>query len=67
MLAAWAGNVLLQVAAVYVPFLQAALHTAPLGLQHWALIAVAAAPLFVIVESFKRWRWRRERHPVAAR
>ena len=65
-LAAWAGTVGMQVAAVYVPFLQEALHTAPLGPEHWALMLVVAVPLFVLAESFKRWRWRRERLPPAA-
>jgi magnesium-transporting ATPase (P-type) len=58
-LAAWASMLALQAAAVYVPFMQDALHTAPLGWEEWAAIAIAALPLFAIVEAVKWTRWRR--------
>ena len=57
-LVAWAGTVAMQVAAVYVPFMQDALHTVPLGWTDWALIAAVAVPIFVIMESYKWLRWR---------
>ena len=43
-----------QICAVYVPFLQTALHTVPLSWQDWALMFAVAAPLFLIVELLKR-------------
>jgi P-type Ca2+ transporter type 2C len=41
---------LLQVALVYVPFLQVAFHTAPIGLRDWGIILGAGAALFVVEE-----------------
>ncbi len=43
----------LQVAAVYVPFLQQALHTVPLGLGDWGLMLVLSLPIFLIAEAYK--------------
>jgi Ca2+-transporting ATPase len=58
--------VLLQIAAVYTPFLQRAFHTVPLGIDRWAIIILAGSSLFVIEEtrkalfprifSFGKWR-----------
>jgi P-type Ca2+ transporter type 2C len=57
---------LLQIAAVYTPFLQVAFHTVPLGIDKWAIIILAGGSLFVIEEtrkalfprifSFGKWR-----------
>jgi len=44
--------------AVYVPFMQRALHTVPLSWQDWALMIVVALPLFVIMEVIKWFRSR---------
>ncbi|WP_419194056.1 cation-translocating P-type ATPase [Novipirellula herctigrandis] len=44
----------LQVCAVYVPFLQTALHTTPLRLSDWGMILAMAAPVFVVTE-FAKW------------
>jgi Ca2+-transporting ATPase len=66
-LAAWSLAVGLQVAAVYLPFLQTALHTVPLGIKDWGLMLGAAVPVFIIVEGYKLARWwisRREAEPV---
>jgi Ca2+-transporting ATPase len=55
------------VAAVYLPFLQTALHTVPLGIKDWGLMLGAAVPVFIIVEGYKLARWwisRREAEPV---
>ena len=60
-LVAWAVTVGLQVCAVYLPFLQKALHTVPLGWQEWGLIFLVAAPIFIIAEAYKWLRWRRGR------
>lgn len=56
-LAAWLLALGLQVAAVYVPFLQTALSTVPLGIEDWVLMLAAAAPVFIIVEGYKVVRW----------
>ncbi len=58
LLLAWAGNMGLQVCVVYVPFLQRAFHTVPLGWSDWGLILVVAAPVFVITETVKWYRRR---------
>jgi len=57
-LLAWAATVGLQVCAVYVPFLQKALHTVPLGWADWGLMLVIAAPVVLVTEMYKGWRWR---------
>lgn len=59
LLVAWAGNIGLQICAVYTPFMQEALHTAPLGLREWALIGAVALPVFLIAEGVKLVRWKR--------
>jgi P-type Ca2+ transporter type 2C len=41
---------LLQVALVYVPFLQVAFHTAPIGLREWAIILGGGVALFMVEE-----------------
>jgi|GEM_PF-2342550 len=56
----------LQVWAVYVPFLQKALHTAPLGLADWGLIFMVALPIFVMAEAYKWLRRRRTRRNTVA-
>ncbi|TWU12536.1 Calcium-transporting ATPase 1 [Symmachiella macrocystis] len=57
-LIACTGMIGLQVAAVYIPFLQTALHTMPLGLQDWGLIVALSLPVLVIGETYK-WFLRR--------
>mgnify|MGYP002626559031 FL=1 len=52
-LVAGAGMIALQVAAVYVPFLQAALRTVPLGVYDWGLIVAVALPVIAIGEAYK--------------
>jgi Ca2+-transporting ATPase len=42
-----------QVCAVYVPGLQAALHTVPLALADWGLMLLVALPLFLVGEAVK--------------
>ncbi|SNZ06426.1 Ca2+-transporting ATPase [Persephonella hydrogeniphila] len=59
LLLAWTVTVGSQVAAVYVPFLQDALHTVPLKLEDWALIFAVAVPIFLVVELYKILRWRK--------
>ena len=60
-LVAWAFTVSLQMCAVYVPFLQRALHTVPLRWEDWALMLLVAIPIFLITEIVKwlHWRFRR--------
>ena len=54
---AWTVTVSLQVAAVYVPFLQDALHTVPLGWKDWLLIFEVSIPIFIVVEIYKMIEW----------
>ncbi|SMP42740.1 Ca2+-transporting ATPase [Neorhodopirellula lusitana] len=51
------STIILQVAAVYVPALQAILHTVPLSLADWGLIVAVALPIFVVVEGVKIFGW----------
>ena len=46
----------LQVMAVYAPFMQAVLHTVPLGANQWFAIILTALPIFVIAEIYKNLR-----------
>lgn len=52
-LLSWISMVSLQVAVVYVPFLQHFLHTVPLSLKDWGIIFSAALPIFVFTEIYK--------------
>jgi Ca2+-transporting ATPase len=59
------GAVLLQIAIVYVPFLQTAFRTVPLGASDWGIALAAGAGLFVVEELrkvflprlFSRGKW----------
>lgn len=57
-IAAWFFNLLLQICAVYVPFMQDLLHTVPLTLQDWLLIFAVGLPIFIAGEITK-WVWER--------
>jgi Ca2+-transporting ATPase len=59
-LLAWSATVLLQICAVYLPFLQEALHTSPLGWADWALISGLALPVLVVPELYKYWHYHRD-------
>lgn len=61
-LLAWLATVGLQVCAVYVPFLQDALHTTALRLEDWGLILVLALPIFILSEAYKLIEWQRSKH-----
>jgi Ca2+-transporting ATPase len=58
LLLAWSGSLVLQMGAVYIPLLQDALHTVPLGWADWGVMVVVAAPVFLVAEGVKVWRWR---------
>jgi Ca2+-transporting ATPase len=45
--------VLLQLAVIYVPFLQVAFRTVPLGIDRWGIAILAGGSLFVIEETRK--------------
>ncbi len=45
--------ILLQIAVVYVPFLQVAFHTVPLSIDRWGIAILAAGSLFVVEETRK--------------
>jgi Ca2+-transporting ATPase len=55
---AWLGMLGLQICAVYVPLLQRALHTVPLGWEEWARIGALALPVIAIPELWKWWHTR---------
>jgi len=55
LLLAWTATIGLQVCAVYVPFLQKALHTVPLDLADWGWMLAIAAPVFIVTEVCKWW------------
>jgi len=57
LIGAWLMTIGAQVAAVYVPFLQDALHTVPLRPEDWILIFEVALPIFLAVELFKWFDW----------
>ncbi len=52
------GTLGLQLAAVYVPFMQRALHTVALNWLDWVVMLVVAVPLLLVSESLKRLGWR---------
>ena len=64
-LVAVTAMIALQVAAVYVPVLQRALHTTPLTAGDWGRILAAAAPIFLMGELAKRWTAFRQRTSAA--
>ena len=57
-LISWMFNMGLLVCSIYVPFLQQALHTVPLGITDWILIFLVSLPVFLISEGYKLLRWR---------
>jgi Ca2+-transporting ATPase len=59
-LLAWVTTIGLQVCAVYVPFLQDALHTVPLQLTDWLFILAISVPIFLLTEIWKRFSWKRQ-------
>ncbi|HVB33872.1 MAG TPA: HAD-IC family P-type ATPase [Patescibacteria group bacterium] len=58
LLAAWVATVALQVSTMYVPFFQRVLHTTPLSLADWGLIAAFCLPVLLVPEAIKSIRWR---------
>ncbi len=58
-LGAWALTIGLQICAIYIPFLQQALHTVPLRWEDWGLIVIMALPVFIVTELYKWYRWRK--------
>jgi len=59
LLLAWMITMGLQVCAVYVPFLQQALHTVPLGWADWGLVFLVGLPILIMAETYK---WFRRQH-----
>ena len=57
----------LQVLAVYVPILQQALHTVPLGWSDWGLMFLAAAPILLVPEFYLWVRSRNEAELIPAK
>lgn len=53
LIAAWFANLGLQISVVYLPFLQRAMHTAPLAWKDWVLILALAIPVLIADEIYK--------------
>ncbi len=51
-------TVSLQLCAVYVPFLQNALHTTAMGWKDWGIILLVAMPIFILTEIYKWIRFK---------
>lgn len=64
MLIAVAVTATIQLCAIYLPFLQKALHTVPLSLRDWAFILACAFPVFLVSETVKCWHDRKRRRLV---
>ncbi len=60
---AWLFSLGLQACAIYLPCLQQALHTVPLGWADWGLLFVVALPVFLATEGYKWVRWRQRHSP----
>ncbi len=60
-LLAIAAMTLMQVAAIYVPFLQNILHTTSLSMREWGVIVAICFPLFLIPEIYKGILIKKER------
>lgn len=56
-LIAWTGNMLLQIGAVYTPFMQRALGTVALDFKDWGVIFLVASPIFLVTEFYKTLVW----------
>jgi len=61
LLGAWSVTIGLQIAVVYVPFLQNAFGTVALGIEDWLWILAVSVPVFLIGEAIKSIEWRRAR------
>ncbi|HOQ65560.1 MAG TPA: calcium-transporting P-type ATPase, PMR1-type [Methanosarcina thermophila] len=55
------STILLQLAAIYVPFMQVAFRTVPLSLSDWAMIIPLASTTLIAMEFTKYLEWRRHR------
>jgi Ca2+-transporting ATPase len=66
-LLAWTVTMGLQVCAVYVPFMQQALHTVALGWADWGLIFTVSLPIFLMAEAYKWLRWHYTRRKSGVR
>ena len=58
LLMAIAFTMALQACAVYIPFLQEALHTTAMDWEDWGLIFLVALPIFIMTEIYKWIRWK---------
>jgi Ca2+-transporting ATPase len=64
-LLAWSAMIILQICVVYVPFMQRAFHTSPIGWADWVLIFGLAIPILAVPELYKYWHNRRQSVPGA--
>lgn len=54
LLAGIAGSILLQIGAIYLPFMQRALETTPLTLGNWGLIILVTSSI-IVVDEIRKW------------
>ena len=52
------STIILQLAAIYVPFMQMAFRTVPLSLSDWAMIIPLASTTLIAMEFTKYLEWR---------
>ncbi len=64
LLVALAATTLLHLGALYLPPLQAALHTMPLPLEDWLLLVPFGLVLFLVPEWWKRRTWKETESPA---
>ena len=55
LIAGLAASLVGLLAAIYIPFMQTLFKTAPLKVESWIVILVAASTVVVVAEIFKRW------------
>ncbi|MCD6133215.1 MAG: cation transporting ATPase C-terminal domain-containing protein, partial [Deltaproteobacteria bacterium] len=61
---AWLLSIGLQIAVVYVPFMQKMFHTIALSLNDWLFMIVISLPIFVIPEIIKLLLFQRSSHQL---
>ena len=61
---AWLLSIGLQIAVVYVPFMQKMFHTVALSLNDWLFMIIISLPIFVIPEIIKLFLFQRSSHQL---
>ena len=61
---AWLLSIGLQIAVVYVPFMQKMFHTVALSLNDWLFMIIISLPIFIIPEIIKLFLFQRSSHQL---